>query len=120
MNDAVPVKFIVLDFSAINEIDVSGGVMIVKTIEYLEARFRVRVLLASVNGSVRDSLWRSAGGIEIRSDGEIEDVAEEGEDEVVVTIEDPVPGPAIVSSRFFLGVSFAVDYAKGKLEKMIV
>jgi hypothetical protein len=116
------VKYIVLDFSAINDIDVSGGVMIVKTIEYLEARFQLRVLLASVKGSVRDSLWRSAGGIEISADGEISPVVVQGElgeqdDSIVdiVKIEDPVPAPAILSSRFFLGVPFAVDFAKRKL-----
>jgi hypothetical protein len=97
--------------------------MIVKTIEYLENRFQLRVLLANVKGSVRDSLWRSAGGIEMSPNGEISPTREtfEGQDDSsVVKIEDPAPAPAILSSRFFLGVSFAVDFAKKKLERATI
>lgn len=45
-NPQLFVKFLVLDFSAVNDVDVSGGVTIVKTIEHLEKKFRLRVLLA--------------------------------------------------------------------------
>lgn len=110
------VKYIVIDFSSVNDIDVSGGVMIGKTIEYLEARFQVRVLLASVKGSVRDALWRSAGRIEMSNEVDVIPAEEVVPDDSVVGIED-TPKPVIVSDRFFLGVSYAVDFAKRKMLK---
>lgn len=72
-----------------------------------------------MKGPVRDLLWRSAGGIDQSSDFEVSPGTEDTEEnDQHLKIEDPAPAPVAISSRFFLGVPYAVDYAKNKLGRM--
>ncbi|KAL3898067.1 MAG: hypothetical protein SGCHY_002993 [Lobulomycetales sp.] len=117
-------RFLILDFSAVSDIDASGADIISRCVGDLEKKFSLTVLFASVRGPVRDSLWKSMGEIKISPDGEIMLVnisGNEGEQPASGTqaevqglesgeeqnARQNLPVPVNLSSRFFLSIEYA-------------
>ena len=47
----IPVKFIILDFSPVNDIDIFGANTILHAVENIERKFHVKVLFSGVKGN---------------------------------------------------------------------
>jgi MFS superfamily sulfate permease-like transporter len=51
----IPVQFVILDFSPVNDIDISGANTILHSVENIERKFHVKVLFSGVKGNESNS-----------------------------------------------------------------
>ncbi|KAJ3227456.1 hypothetical protein HK099_001912 [Clydaea vesicula] len=117
-------KFLILDFSPVDDLDYAGALGIVNTVRHVEEKYHTKILFASVKGALRDTFWKTVPG-GIRSprnsyyDLSESSISNSNVDNIDAVIADSnskvenIKKPELINkNRFFLNVGYAVDYVR--------